>query len=559
MTALSNTDISARAAAKPYVAPRYVIPLLAVTIPYLLLEMSFSARLLDLASGLASAEEVHAVERWGYALSGIALALAIVGAVICPLATRLRWNPAAGAFWILLATGGSLALTWTQEKALVDDLADRAPASLRQAAARLAVVGDALRRGQTQIAGLEGLDAVLDRPEGKAYLALYAAVTLADPKVSERTRPWLEPSARQAIEARIGAPERLFDAAFIPSILAIRDAFKRYQKGSADYDKAIAGAEDEADRSWAEYLKRLKSRGYTPGGVPSYGFNEVRQQVRSMGVPVPDAWVPTNKSLFRKTVLDGIRKRADAAWDTAIRDALGGSVSLPHGLDWAGFWAHAAVQKRWRGALLQDDTRHERVVLSPHYAFQDYKRRVYDPVVEDLLRDELKRLAAPANTYATDGGNGDYGHDAMRALLVPPVALTFSIAGMLLHLWKSCGYLTRLGASRLRLPTVVAWPLPPMTASVIIFALVVIFDSRTTAITAAPGWTVAEANTAAAFGERYGRAARWLVQAESAVYPLNDAIRRTVFLGIEFGYAKTVFPEKPNESTPEDREVKALL
>ncbi len=51
--------------------------LLPLTIAYLLFELAFSARLLDIAGGLSTRDELDAIEFAGKTLSGCALALLI--------------------------------------------------------------------------------------------------------------------------------------------------------------------------------------------------------------------------------------------------------------------------------------------------------------------------------------------------------------------------------------------------------------------------------------------------------------------------------------------------
>lgn len=154
--------------------PRYFLVILYLTILYFAVELMFSAHLLDVAGGQASQETLDATEHLGRIISGIAVALALCGSVLCPYLYRRGSGTAAAVRICLLLSLPVVALVYLREKALTDYLVARSSGLERRNAALLSVASHQLRRDKLDIRGIQLGPDMLATAEGKAFGALFS-------------------------------------------------------------------------------------------------------------------------------------------------------------------------------------------------------------------------------------------------------------------------------------------------------------------------------------------------------------------------------------------------
>jgi hypothetical protein len=118
--------------------------------------------------------------------------------------------------------------------------------------------------------------------------------------------------------------------------------------------------------------------------------------------------------------------------------------ALPPGLGWEAFFAHAGVQARLRKTLGLPPG----VVLRPAYpSAASFEDGVVRPLVLHIARSELAAYEAPVAAFEAGGAYFQQGEEAARAVIVPPVALLFSLLGAIGHLAKFVYLLLRLSAA----------------------------------------------------------------------------------------------------------------
>jgi len=162
------------------------------------------------------------------------------------------------------------------------------------------------------------------------------------------------------------------------------------------------------------------------------------------------------------------------------------------------------------------------------------------------VHDRHDALLAPESAYADGGSLEDEGRSAMKSLVVPPFALALSLAGALVHLFKSANYIIRaikpnLGAGFLR-HGLARLPFGRRTnrrgqallAAVALLAVSAFFLPNQVSRSVAFGYF--ERQTAANLGVAAAAGSGWVVQAQPFFYPLNEGIRRHVLLGLSYGY-----------------------
>ena len=86
-----------------------------------------------------------------------------------------------------------------------------------------------------------------------------------------------------------------------------------------------------------------------------------------------------------------------------------------------------------------------RVTLLPAYGSAElFEKGVVQPLVREVAQRELAAYEAPVQAFEPGGVHFRKGEDAARAVIVPPVALFFSLLGAIGHLAKLVYLLLRL-------------------------------------------------------------------------------------------------------------------
>ncbi len=235
-----------------------------------------------------------------------------------------------------------------------------------------------------------------------------------------------------------------------------------------------------------------------------------------------------------------------AQWRSYSRLPRSSGISIqgrrvPGGLSWDAFFTHSAVQAELRAKLKIP----VHVKLQPSYdSGLVFRRDLYDPVVQDLARQELARYDAPARQFADGQTHAEAGRDAVRAVIVPPVALLFSLLGAIGHLAKLCYLLLRVGVTvrpawRQRVRHL--W-LVPVSVLALIWGVLSSIDNP---VTESRLYTYMRMQLlqGGQAGEPGGLQARAIAHVLHVVavgqgisYPLNERIRTQLLGGITYGY-----------------------
>ena len=161
------------------------------------------------------------------------------------------------------------------------------------------------------------------------------------------------------------------------------------------------------------------------------------------------------------------------------------------------------------------------------YDAAEIRRRVYQPLLDRRVGAELVKLAAPPQDYADGGALEKIGRQAREGVIVPPLALPFSLIGGVTHIGKTIIYLL----------TLVSVPLLGRLAIVtsIFGAALWLPFQWVDPITASPTFRSLHRQTEEKLGPVGATALLWIIRLEGKVYPLNNTIRHSVLHGITFG------------------------
>lgn len=347
---------------------------------------------------------------------------------------------------------------------------------------------------------------------------------------------------RDRLGSAAGGPDGLYRRYRAGVLEAQRTWSGPYQQASnvpADVEQRV---DEEHAKAWGQYVEGLRKRGWSPASVPAIARDRVRKDVVGRGVAVPRDWQPWDEPGFRAAIGRRVHQQVGAA-----RAKLKG---VPPGLAWPTYFAHATVQTEMRTRSgLPDAVRLKHDYASP----EEFTREVFTPAINHAAAKELKSLDAPTKDFEVGGPLQQRGMEGARALLVPPMALFFSLLGAIGHLAKLGYLLVAMVAAAAGMRIAALWLVPFAVVAGAWTAL----SQMDNPVTRTPIYQYMSRQIAQAGGDAAHTTqrlqARALANALHVIsvgqgygYPLNEAIRRDVLGGFTFGYS----PRTRSESVP---------
>ena len=516
--------------------PRYLPFLTAVTGIYLVFELGFNARLLDVAGGLPSDEAINSMDRVGRIISGIAVTIAVWGLVIFPIGEERFWSFGQQAILCGIAAAVCITTVFIGEKNYIDHQAEAKTGAERRTAEQLALITRGLHIQDVSIEGIDLSPKALATPEGKSFSALFPVLTQSIPALPNKLRGILPVLVEDQIlqQDTMESPEAFRTLAYDASVASIKNEYNQYvdavneriNRANRKIDRANAAidrmkspdqirAEIPArqDEAWSRYLRSLQRYRYTPETVPPRFFTAVRRKVIRQGVPVKADWVPTDKDGFYAAVrarmedqLARVEARSSAPQGLPPR-----AVAAP--LTFDQFVASKRVQTQWRQRLGVDANTRLRLGMSD----SDVTNLLYRPLLARLVSDRVAELEAPDEAFEPGGQYFQQGIDAEEGVLVPPVALAASLAGALYHVTKFLHCLSSFFSdSSKRNYWLIA-------GTVILIGLAAFITSNPVSRSHIFRYSVNQ--VARASGPLPAMGTVWVVKAQRYAYPLNEWVR----------------------------------
>lgn len=390
-----------------------VIPL---TVIYLIVELGFNAKLLDVVGSAANLTKIHQIENIGRALSGVAVALFVLQLMI------KRFSLSA----LTIACVISGLATFLIIDRSVDTLVKNSSLEFRRSSATLVLMQRGLVNGHLNLYGLNDKPEIFSQPQGKAFLALFPAMASAVNQLDNK----LEEAKRQAtiriVEKELGGAAGYYDNVYVRAVKEISKNFESYRL-TPDVSAAI---DSEHEKSWNEYLTTLGKRGWTPSSVPEYAYAKVARDV-ARKVGTPEGWNLHDELVFKQAVARKVRKRmSDKGIDKETIKIKGSTIPL--NLDWRAFFLHPVVQETLREKMKIS----AKVIIKPAYdgtTMKEFESVVYQSALKEIVDDRMKMLTAELDTFADGGKNYKAGLDAVATVIIPPIALGLSLFGAIAH------------------------------------------------------------------------------------------------------------------------------
>lgn len=513
--------------------------LLIVTAIYLILELSFSARLLDIL-GSQFNEDIHGIEIYGRIFSGLALSLLFFNYVF----SQEWWSAfrkAATAAVILVC---SISFMWWLQNAIIDKLESRYDGADRVDIAYLSMSAGMIAAGSLEVPGLSREDLDKAPHAGKAFVAIY---------------PYLYHNGPGSPGIGAAQPDRHSDAILTyqvtvsceldesnPACLGTHEDFHERIWLPAR-EKAIASIQEKIDQYrhlksdktinefglgyWNEFSNlHLRKTYKTPSEADGKHFfpphkyisNEMRKAaIKELGLP--NNWrLSDSKTFIRYAGKKESNKRL-----TEFRKAIG--VKIPNNPDivW-GFnldATQAELNKRF-GVEIPAFGKQKPKIRFPYHSTE---LKQTEKLYQSLVNYHKSRIDPDA------GLTPEVAKNHLDRMVIPVVALLFSMIGGLLHIAKfvvvASGFFTdrMVGLTRFKYKASIAAGL----FSIFLFVPMI----ASNAVTRSEAYTglvehIRQSETGFKPGSTY--AISWLLNAQQIVYPVNNAIRINLLKGARF-------------------------
>jgi hypothetical protein len=523
-----------------------------ITLTYLICELAFNSRLLDLVGSVSTADEVHNMERYGRTLTAIAAALLALQFSLMGL-VRLKkkgvWLTAKAStalvLLICLITG---TVTWHAVEWVIERQVTKSTGEFRQMSLLAQLYQHALIEGQQTLEGIPldsggGQAQTWTSPSGKAFLATLPVLLSS----SDRYRKLLERDAEQNLRDNISAREggvRGYYELWLQARGEVHKQFVAYYNDEMDISETVRL---EQARAWQRYERSLEAKRLKTWNVPRRYYATVRKQVRGQGVPVTNDWSPSDRTGFNAAVAKAARQKY-----LAQRTVVYKGVTLPKRLDWGVFFRLDVIQKELREKLLLPANTLVREEYPLNDKLKQFALELHTPHLNEAVKQQLPELRAAVSSYSAGGSNEKLGEDAARAVIVPPIALIFSLVGALTHLAKllylvlvplTATLLTRRPSRPVRFLN--RYPLAFPVA--LIAVLVVTFSLINNSITESVAYKNLKDGLAGAkititdeplplSGGAVLRVMHAVSIGQSYSYPINQYLREHVLQGFDFGY-----------------------
>ncbi|MBT9159624.1 MAG: hypothetical protein DDT26_00884 [Dehalococcoidia bacterium] len=527
--------------AEPPSRPAYLWVLLMATIAYLILELGFNARLLDVVGSGAELDQIKAIEVWGRAISGLALALALWPFFLNRWSATPEGRAKRGrrTLYLLIAC---IVLAYVAQEALVRKVVSSMDVESKVQAQGLVLLQQGLLRGAVELPGLE-IDLTTNvPPDAKAFVAL---MPLLGSSVDNLERRFPRDSQKRVLLAISGEddidPVEAYEK-YKAGVDELTNAYEKYRAGTSRVTSAStrSAAERRANEEWEKYVKQVRQNfRVAPHELNARNAQRVRDRVRNRVRGIPSDWDPADEHTFK----DAVYKNALDAAKRSARESLAAAPHfIPRELGWSfnRFINSDPVKTELRSALQRQGI----TCITIEDPYQRNYNDFYKNIVEAERNCRVKRVIEQM-AGKTDAASVKAQEDAAKILWVPPIALFFSLVGAITHLFKTAFLVQRLALGVDALTG-------RMKAAIVVcglsFFFLVFSSFSMTTITEKPLYLGLEAmvkEESGNVGPMRAKILRATIQGQATGYPVFEFIRVHLLRGFTFGYVTPETPEPP--------------
>lgn len=510
----------------------WLLVLFLLNLTYLIYELAFNSRLVDVAVSALTDIEIHAFELEGRFLSGVGLSLLLIRLI--NVKGRSLVNVSARVFLAILI---GFPLMFYGQKILVDEMVIRTSAEQRLDAQYLVLMKRGLANNAIQLEGIQFSEEDLDSAHTRSFLSMLGLMTYFSPDFIDSLKSQAEMIIDQVAESEANRdlPETYSEYQLLQA--SMNDIWRDYSEISDEYWLAKSKINAESDAVWDEIQQELittwtelsaknderentrnilsiqrslenyfsaregcdsnrfrdeciirvdeiyrseviESLGrYVPprewchdpkivtttvrrqgrfvteqrqeqqcrnlsyehivnklslftGTATTYEQflvgEEVNSRVREMlqekGIVMPVGWKANNYVMFREVFLETASKELDEEFNQLMESVFG--VELPLDMNADEFVASSPVQSRLHEALSPLDVD---MVIGLDLNPVEFRDAIIKPHYLAFANDERERLFGNVNELSNGGVREEEGKRYVRALIVPPIAMGFSL------------------------------------------------------------------------------------------------------------------------------------
>jgi hypothetical protein len=450
-----------------------------LTAGYLVVEVPFYFHLVAVLGGDATANDIHLTERVGRTLSGIAAAIAVIGMWHLPRMERLGASRVRACISGLIIGGVVGAATFMSLNAYADYRAYASDGQERKDAVIAMLAKRAIL--DSGLADQMGLDDNQRNVFIAAMPEIMSSSTMMS--LSGRTPLQLASYAGDDLKRTLGTAADFKAEFFQNRFDAGRAAYDSYQDALDKVKAAYADLDAEAEDAWQTYKQRM-DREYPNGWPVGPGWSRaaVWREVHGRGIPIPQNWNIRDKATFVAAVKSKSTEAIVDTYSKAVEAELGDGVHLSPGLSYEQFLAVPQVQKKIREGLRGADVP-AGLVISPAMSDRSFEKALYSPQIDKAVSEMRSAISSPASDFER-GRLSEQGMDAVKARILPALAIVLSLTGAIVHIFKFTGYGLQIAAHVARIrPLQIGFVRHVVAASLIAIAASQYFGLSTSSFT----------------------------------------------------------------------------
>lgn len=208
---------------------KYLPFITVITLIYLIVELAFNARLLDITSVKANTDNIHSIEIYGRIISGIALTLAVWGIVALPIMDKKR-VPVFGQGIILFIISVPLMIgTYLGEDHLVNNIALHSTGEERKQSVLLNLMKTEIASGKIQVSNMDLSDKVIQSPSGKTFIALLPFLGLMDSHMTDKMNIPVSQAIHNIVSDEMGNDVTFYNHKYKQASQDALDQYEVYQ------------------------------------------------------------------------------------------------------------------------------------------------------------------------------------------------------------------------------------------------------------------------------------------------------------------------------------------
>jgi hypothetical protein len=262
----------------------YTLFFILLNLVYLVVELSFNARILDVSASMSPDTDFGQLEIYGRTISAIGATI-LAWRLLVPFATTLNLIRLVVKFFIIALV--VFPLVFMGQKKLVNDLVDLSSSETRRTAEILTLLKYGIANGFVEIEQLSMDDLTLLTAEGKMFITLSGLLAYNSDQVRDILEQKVDKIAGYAIATQQQADGKRLFAHYRYAREQVLQQFQRYQqwvnqlegKQNSAGDKAIElyeNAMNQALLPWLDYLQLIKGN----KDIQTFDRDQLRQLSR---------------------------------------------------------------------------------------------------------------------------------------------------------------------------------------------------------------------------------------------------------------------------------------